>query len=230
MRDYAEEHGLERPERDIRPRAIQNHNRAHKYMVPPWLGERTTITQADARDLPYSDGMADLVVTSPPYMQVLDYTWNNWIRLWWLGDVRKQERENIDITADVEKYRRFMRECLVEMYRMMAPESIAVLVVGDVKKNLAAGPRTLNTAGIIAEEALQHTEFEVHGAIADAYDIDNRGYLVFNQLKYDHNQSKKGEKAGVPIDRCLILTKGYTDLPEKPKIDWKQEPYKAVRE
>lgn len=159
-------------------------------------------------------------------MRVLDYTWNNWIRLWWLNKDRDKERNNLDITQDIEKYRAFMRECLDEMYRVLLPDSIAVLVVGDVKKHLAAGKRTLNTAGYIANEAERYTKFDVYGVVEDAYNIDNRGYVIFNQLKYDYSEDEMDEKAKVPIDRCLILRKGYPEMVNEPEIDWETELYK----
>jgi len=226
VRDYAEDNNLEKPVVDIRPKAMRKHEIAQEDPVPVCLGHRTSIYQGDARDLKgVADREADLILTSPPYMRVLDYTWNNWIRLWWLGDDRRGERDKLDLTSDVEKYRRFMRECLTEMYRVLDDPGIAVLVVGDVKKNLAAGPRTLNTAGHIAAEAEEHTEFTVNSVINDSYDIDNRGYVVFNQLKYDWEKDEKEEKAKVPIDRCLLLTKGDPEIPPTPEINWAKDKF-----
>ena len=226
VRDYAEDNNLERPEVDIRPKAMRKHEIAQENTVPVDLGDRTNIYQGDARDLAdVDDGEADFILTSPPYMRVLDYTWNNWIRLWWLGDDRRGERDKLDLTSDVEKYRQFMRECLTEMYRVLDDPGIAVLVVGDVKKNLAGGPRTLNTAGHIAAEASEHTDFTVNGVINDSYDIDSRGYVVFNQLKYDWEKGQKEDKAKVPIDRCLLLTKGDPAIPQTPEIDWAEDKF-----
>jgi DNA modification methylase len=153
-------------------------------------------------------------------MRVLDYTWNNWIRLWWLGEDRKEERGNLDLTSDVSKYRSFMRDCIEEMYRVLDEDGVAVLVVGDVKKNLSGGPEIHNTARYIAEEAVENTGFDVHEVIEDDYNVDNRGYVVFNQLKYNYDREEKEAKSKVPIDRCLVLKKGDPDLPEAPEIDW----------
>lgn len=226
VKKYAEKHELERPERDVEPRIHRKHDRIQTDLKLPWIGSRSEIIKGDARNTPFDEGEADFILTSPPYMGVLDYTWNNWLRLWWLKEDRTDERDNLDLTMDVKRYRTFMRECLLEMYRVLAKDSVAVLVVGDVKKSLAAGKRTLNTAGHIAEEAAERTDFEVHGVIEDAYDVDNRGYVVFNQLKYDYNKDEKREKAKVPIDRCLLLTKGNPVFPDNPSIDWEIEFYK----
>jgi hypothetical protein len=155
-------------------------------------------------------------------MRTLSYTWSNWIRIWWLGDDREAERDKLDITSDTAKYRSFMKECLTSMYETLAEDSVAVLIVGDVQKRLAAGKRTLNTAAIIADEARSKTQFEVHGIINDAYDVDSRAYVVFNRLKYDHDDGREEKDA---IDRCLILKKGNPDLSTEPDISWDEESY-----
>ncbi len=225
VREYAEEHDLELPERDILPRAIQKHELAQEDFVPPWISSQTKITQSDATDLPFESETADLIITSPPYMQTLNYDWNNWIRLWWLNTPRKAERDNLVSTQDTDKYRNFMRECLCEMYDVLSPDSVAVLIVGDVRKHLSNRKQILNTAAIIAEEAQKYTDFDVHGIIDDAYDVDNRSYVIFNRLKYDHNDEDEGRDT---IDRCLILKKGSPDMSVEPEINWDKELYKGT--
>ncbi len=223
VRKYAKEHKLELPERDIRPRAIQKHELAQEDFVPPWISSQTKITQTSATNLDFKPETADLIVTSPPYMQTLNYDWNNWIRLWWLNTPREDERENLVSTQDTEKYRNFMRKCLWEMYDVLAPDSVAVLIVGDVRKHLTNRKQILNTAAIIAEEAQQYTDFDVHGIIDDAYGVENRSYVVFNRLKYDHNGDDNGTET---IDRCLILKKGSPEMDFEPDINWEKELYK----
>ncbi|WP_255152997.1 DNA methyltransferase [Halorarius halobius] len=225
VREYAEEHDLELPERDIRPKAIQKHELAQEDFIPPWVNSQTKITQSNATDLPFESETADLIVTSPPYMQTLNYDWNNWIRLWWLNTPREDERDNLVSTQDTDKYREFMRECLWEMYNVLAPDSVAVLIVGDVRKHLSNRKQILNTAAIIAEEAQQYTDFDVHGIIDDAYDVDNRSYVVFNRLKYDHDEDDEERET---IDRCLILKKGSPEMSTEPEIDWEKELYKSA--
>lgn len=220
VREYAEEHDLDKPEADIRPKAMRKQEIVSEDGIPTQITNQTRILRGDARELNLEDESMDMILTSPPYMRVLSYTWNNWIRLWWLGDDRQAERDNLDITSDVTKYRSFIRECLKEMYRVLKQDTVTVLIVGDVKKNLASGPRTLNTAGHIADEALQHTGFKVHEVVEDDYEIDNRGYVVFNQLKYDYEEDQKEERSKVPIDRCLILKKGDPSMSEAPEINW----------
>jgi hypothetical protein len=60
---------------------------------------RATIRRADARDLPVADGTFDLVITSPPYLNAIDYLRGHKFSLIWMGmqiaDVRDLRRRNV---------------------------------------------------------------------------------------------------------------------------------------
>jgi len=223
VRKYAEENDLEKPKRDIRRCALKKQSLNLRDPIPHEFD--SWVTQSDSRDMAFPDGEVDLVVTSPPYLRVLDYTWNNWIRLWWLDKDKDKERDDLDLTSSISKYRSFMRESLQDLYRVMADDSLAVIVVGDVKKNKASGKELVVTARLIAEEAVEHTGFEVDHVINDAYEVENRGYVVFNQLKYQYDEDEKEDKNAMPIDRCLILKKGDPEVPESVDINWEAELY-----
>lgn len=218
VRRYAERNDLDRPEKEIRPNAITKHHRAQEDRIPEGLANRTNITQTDVRRLSFPSESVELIVTSPPYMAKLDYTWDNWLRLWWLGVDRDEERDSLDLTQDVTKYLNFISEALKEMYRVLKPDSRAVLIVGDVSKRLADGRRTINTARLIADEATKIGNFEPQTVLEDSYNVDDRRYVVFNQLKYDYDDTDKEDMA--MIDRCLILEKGDPPEQEPPQIDW----------
>lgn len=218
VQKYAQRNNLDRPERDIRPNALENHHLAQADPIPEGMSSRTKITDSDVRDLPYQSDSADLIITSPPYLAKLDYTWDNWIRLWWLGADRKQERDNLDLTQDIGKYRAFIRQALWEMYTVLSTDSRAILIVGDVQKRLAEGKRTINTARLIADEAETSTDFETQAVLEDSYGIDDRRYVVFNQMKYDYDDKEKDDLA--TIDRCLVLKKGDPPKVGPPDIDW----------
>lgn len=46
---------------------------------------RAKVSEASATNLPFSDGQADLIVTSPPYMDSVDYMYNLMLEYFWLG-------------------------------------------------------------------------------------------------------------------------------------------------
>lgn len=215
VKNYIEENDLEVPDRDIGECAREKYQRATDNWVPQF---ESTVTQSDARNLQFESESADLVVTSPPYMHMLDYTWNNWIRLWWLGADRKEERDSLDITADVDKYRSFINSSLDEMYGVLKPDSRAVLVVGDAKKHRASGTKIVRTGQLIAEEAAS-VGFQVDHVIDDTYDVDKRSYVRFNELRYDNVETEIEESEDL-LERCIVLNKGSPEVDNTVSAPW----------
>ena len=212
VRRYLEKHGVERPERDIFESVMNKAGRSQLRALP---GARGSVHRADARAVPLADGSVDLIVTSPPYMAVLDYAWNNWLRLWWLGCDRVDEREKLVLSRREDVYRTFMRGALSEMFRVLGPDGVAVIVVGDVK---SAGGRIVNSALLIAEEALA-VGFDASCVIDDVYKLNARSMLVLNSLKWGYDEAAHEAKSSVLIDRCLVLKKGSIRW-RWPDIDW----------
>lgn len=214
---YAQEHQLYPPDRDIYECAM---NKAQRCLTTPFPTTKGQVYLADSRDLQHiASNSVDLVVTSPPYLAVLDYTWNNWLRVWWLGRDRAEERTRLMLTRREDKYRPFMRDTLAELYRVMRPNSAAVIVVGDVKMGAAQKMEILNSALLIWEEA-RHVGFGVDRLINDTYALHNRSMLVYNSLKWSYGADEHITKSSVLIDRCLILTKGRIQWRNRP-IAWK---------
>lgn len=215
VEEYIEKNGLKRPDRDIEHCIWKKHDRATEDGLPQFT---STVTQGDARELEFNPGSVDFVLTSPPYMHMLDYSWNNWIRLWWLGADRKQERDSLDITADVDKYRSFINSALGEMYTVLKSNSRAVLVVGDAKKHRASGTKIVRTGQIIAEEAAD-VGFQVDHVVDDTYDVEKRSYVRFNELRNDSPETYIGESEDL-IERCIVLNKGEPETDNNVSAPW----------
>jgi len=109
------------------------------------VGLRGDTFREDACELLEGDavkpGSVDLLLTSPPYLQVVNYGTSNWIRLWWLGldDVSRESgagRQSLDAVLDhrhtYDSYRQFMRETFNGVLRVLAPNGISAVVIGDV--------------------------------------------------------------------------------------------------
>lgn len=89
-----------------------------------------------------AEGSVDLVVTSPPYLQVVNYAQSNWIRLWLLGmdevgreqgEGRKKLNAVLDHGHTYTSYCDFMRRTALGVQRVLKKDGVAVLVIGDVK-------------------------------------------------------------------------------------------------
>ena len=94
------------------------------------------------------DASVALIVTSPPFLDVVDYRQDNWLRCWFAG---------IDATAvaidqhkTVPEWGRFVRRCLEEFCRVVRPGGHVAFEVGEVRggkvlleRNVVAAARGL---------------------------------------------------------------------------------------
>ncbi len=215
VRKYIEENDLPVPDRDIERCVREGYNRAQQDGIPEFDSQ---VDIGDARDLQFESDSVDFVLTSPPYMHMLNYTWNNWIRLWWLGADRKKERDSLDITSDVQKYRSFIKSCLKEIYRVLKPNSRAVLVVGDAKKHRSSGTTVVRTGQLIAEAAMA-VGFDIEQVIDDTYNVNKRSYVQFNDLRYGRATDDENSSDSL-IERCIVLNKGSPSPRDTVSVPW----------
>ncbi len=117
----------------------------------------------DAMVMPFADGVIDLIVTSPPYANAIDYMRAHKFSLVWLGKsvgnlselrseyigservrgtlfaplpekpaqiVQQLAQRDRSKSAILRKYFTEMKSVLAEMYRVLRPQSAAIIVVG----------------------------------------------------------------------------------------------------
>ncbi|MGH9199763.1 MAG: DNA methyltransferase [Vicinamibacterales bacterium] len=73
----------------------------------------------------------DLVVTSPPFLDVVDYASDNWLRCWFCGiDPKAVE---MTIAKKPEAWHDAMREVFVELFRVLRPGKFVAFEVGEVR-------------------------------------------------------------------------------------------------
>ena len=190
---YSKQHGLEKPDRDLKACLIKRSEKLLSAGSNPHPGRAIL---GSAMDLPVTlHDTVDLIVTSPPYFTAQTYAWDNWLREWFLGfnfkDVHKQTLH----TAVEDKYRVAMRKHLEEAYKALKAGRWAFYVVGDVIKKTKAGPYKIITAEIIAQEA-EEAGFSVELIIND--DIPRTSCYNSAFLKEDQ---------GLKLDRVVCLYK-----------------------
>jgi len=79
-----------------------------------------------------SAGSVSLVVTSPPFLDVVDYAGDNWLRCWFLGIDPK--RVKITVPGNVEAWQAEMTKVFRELYRVLKPGGHVAFEVGEVRK------------------------------------------------------------------------------------------------
>jgi len=78
------------------------------------------------------DNEVQLIVTSPPFLDVVDYKSDNWLKCWFLDiDVDKIDIKQL---KDIAEWEKFIDLCFKEFYRILKPGGYVAFEVGDVKK------------------------------------------------------------------------------------------------
>ncbi|MCC6497160.1 MAG: hypothetical protein IT193_12985 [Propionibacteriaceae bacterium] len=141
---YIRENGLEKIDQDVFERL---RDKIARLYLDDSAGLPGETHHADAAALlagsgHLAPGTVDLVVTSPPYLQVVNYGQSNWIRLWLLGidevgreqgKGRKQLNAVLDHHHTYSSYCEFMLRILLGIKRVLKLHGVAVVVIGDVK-------------------------------------------------------------------------------------------------
>lgn len=77
----------------------------------------------------------DLVLTSPPYLGIVNYAKQNWIRSWFLKSNPDDVSERLDDDLNIFEWIKFTRESLIEIKKFLQPNGVAILVIGDVARS-----------------------------------------------------------------------------------------------
>lgn len=174
VRKYIAENGLVAPRQNLFDRLREKISRLYADAVP---GHAGVAFNMDANSLLYGDviseGSVNLIVTSPPYLKVVNYAAANWIRLWFLGveDVstdqgagRLKMNSQLDHGHAFSAYSSFMRRVFTGMARVLSDGGVAAVVIGDVAD---PGKDPVPLARKVWEEAGLGTGLELFDFIED---------------------------------------------------------------
>jgi methylase of polypeptide subunit release factors len=78
------------------------------------------------------DATVDLVVTSPPFLTVVDYKLDNWLRCWFCGI--DPGAVHITHTGNLETWQSAMTLVFHELGRVLKPGGFVAFEVGEVRK------------------------------------------------------------------------------------------------
>jgi DNA modification methylase len=103
--------------------------------LPPFYHE---FSKKNTYSLAPSTGMqsipsncVDLIVTSPPFLDKVDYITDNWLKAWFL-DIDLEKLKGVSILHNPTHWKEFIISTLKECHRVMKKDSLLVMEVGDV--------------------------------------------------------------------------------------------------
>lgn len=128
--------------REVGPRMLAKIHRSYRRTRP--LEVKASVTMADARCLKVRASV-DAIITSPPYMNELDYVRDNRLRLWFLD---RQLPDVLDIPRRdrMRNFETLMRDSLLNLAPNVRTGGHIVLVVGDGRR----GGQRLDTAEVVS--------------------------------------------------------------------------------
>lgn len=97
--------------------------------VSEWTPQLMTRSSDHTPEL--ADDSVDLVVTSPPFLDTVDYTQDNWLRAWFCGIDLK--RDPIWHLRNVDDWTAAMTRVFVELHRVLRPGGFVAFEVGEVR-------------------------------------------------------------------------------------------------
>jgi hypothetical protein len=101
----------------------------------------------DARRAPLEDGCARLVVTSPPFLDLVQYAADNWLRCWFNGLDAEEVGSRITQARDLGEWTSAMAEVFGELRRLLAPGGRVAFEVGELRKGRVRLEEAALTAG-----------------------------------------------------------------------------------
>jgi hypothetical protein len=148
---------------------------------------------SESPDLAEYQGTAKLVVTSPPYLGIVNYAKQNWIRNWLLAPADYFGREaDLDDNLTLTSWLDFIEVTITDLKKFLLPSGVIVLVVGDV----ASSRSHINLARHLIQR-LQHDKvFSYIGVLDDHIGHDGKTTRIWKDTK--------GMATGT--DRLIILS------------------------
>ena len=90
-------------------------------------------TQSAESKFELEDNSVSLVVTSPPFLDIVQYADDNWMRCWFNGIDAQEIAKGISVPKDLTIWSQIMKNSLNELYRITKPGGIVAFEVGEVR-------------------------------------------------------------------------------------------------
>ena len=95
------------------------------------VADRARLLTAPAHQTPeIASGSVSLVVTSPPFLDIVQYATDNWLRCWFLGIDAKSVK--LTVPRKLEHWQAAMADVFRELHRVLKPGGYVAFEVGEV--------------------------------------------------------------------------------------------------
>lgn len=108
------------------------------------------------------DDSVDLTVTSPPFLNVVQYSTDNWLRCWFNGLDAKKIEQSMTLPSSISSWENYMRSVFGELHRIMKEGGWVAFEVGEVRNGKVRLEESIVPIGIDAG-------FECQGVLINSH-------------------------------------------------------------
>ncbi len=98
-------------------------------------GRTSLFLSCDARQTsPIPDNSVQLTVTSPPFLDVVQYSKDNWLRCWFCGIDTAETERRMTVTRSLPEWKSVMQQTFQELFRITRNGGHVAFEVGEVRR------------------------------------------------------------------------------------------------
>ena len=125
--------------RELRPRLLAKIKRSYKRFIMPQLSLVKGFEKSSVQQLTLPQYI-DALITSPPYMNALDYGRDNRLRLWFIDPCLLNTVDN-DVTKRKKSFIDAITSLAVNIEKRLIPKGFCVFIIGEeVKRSVKSHP------------------------------------------------------------------------------------------
>ena len=122
--------GLRPPPRAVADLIVRKSRSLLRDGVPTMANSRFVVSESTRLGWLKRDSV-DLVVTSPPFLNIVDYKSDNWLRLWF-ADLNPEDL-TCTTPANLDQWRSFIGKTLTALARVVRPKGYIAFEVGEIR-------------------------------------------------------------------------------------------------
>lgn len=189
--------------KDIKSRIIKKYLQDHKDPLPELykiskFNEYYQLNSTKMNFIP--DQSVDLIITSPPFLDKVDYKQDNWLRAWFLDLENEINELSFGIYKNLEDWEEFMYKSIKEMNRIIKKSGRIVIEVGEIEYK----KKMIYLDEVIAKIVQKY----FNNLYVEEVFINTQKFT-----KLSNCWNIKNNQKGTNTNRCIVLKKVYSDLP-----------------